>query len=111
MDLRNVVFAIALSFAVLFGWSVIFETPQIEEQKKQELSKNLQKTDNNNSDVPKVNIEKEKVLNVSRDDAIKSVNRVNFENENVKGSISLKGFLIDDILFKKYNIEVNSNEK
>ena len=40
MDLRNVVFAIALSFAVLFGWSVIFETPQIEEQKKQELSKN-----------------------------------------------------------------------
>ena len=34
MDLRNVVFAIALSFAVLFGWSVIFETPQIEEQKK-----------------------------------------------------------------------------
>ena len=26
MDLKNVVFAIALSFAVLFGWSVIFET-------------------------------------------------------------------------------------
>ena len=37
MDLRNVVFAIALSFAVLFGWSVIFETPQIEEQKKLEM--------------------------------------------------------------------------
>ena len=34
MDLRNVIFAIALSFAVLFGWSVIFETPKIEEQKK-----------------------------------------------------------------------------
>ena len=34
MDLRNVVFAIALSFAVLFGWSTFFETPQIEEQKK-----------------------------------------------------------------------------
>ena len=34
MDLRNVIFAIALSFAVLFGWSVIFETPQIEEQNK-----------------------------------------------------------------------------
>ena len=34
MDLRNVVFAIALSFAVLFGWSVIFETPKIEEQQK-----------------------------------------------------------------------------
>ena len=111
MDLRNVVFAIALSFAVLFGWSVIFETPQIEEQKKLEQTQNLEKNDNKNSDVPSVNIEKERVLNISRDDAIKSVKRVNFENENVKGSISLKGFLIDDILFKKYNTEVNSNEK
>ena len=113
MDLRNVVFAIALSFAVLFGWSVIFETPQIEEQKKLEQTQGSEKTDNKNTDAPSpnVNIEKEKVLNISRDDAIKSVKRVNFENENVKGSISLKGFLIDDILFKKYNTEVNSSEK
>ena len=113
MDLRNVVFAIALSFAVLFGWSVIFETPQIEEQKKLEQTQGSEKTDNKNTDAPSpnVNIEKEKVLNISRDDAIKSVKRVNFENENVKGSISLKGFLIDDILFKKYNTEVNSDEK
>ena len=111
MDLRNVVFAIALSFAVLFGWSVIFETPQIEEQKKLEQTQGLEKNDNKNNDAPSVNIEKERVLNISRDDAIKSVKRVNFENENVKGSISLKGFLIDDILFKKYNTEVNSDEK
>ena len=33
MDLRNVIFAIALSFAVLFGWSVIFETPQMRSKK------------------------------------------------------------------------------
>ena len=113
MDLRNVVFAIALSFAVLFGWSVIFETPQIEEQKRLEQTQGSEKTDNKNTDAPSpsVNIEKEKVLNISRDDAIKSVKRVNFENENIKGSISLKGFLIDDILFKKYNTEVNSDEK
>ena len=111
MDLRNVVFAIALSFAVLFGWSVIFETPQIEEQKKLEQTQGSEKTGNKNTDAPSVNIEKERVLNISRDDAIKSVKRVYFENENVKGSISLKGFLIDDILFKKYNTEVNSDEK
>ena len=87
MDLRNVVFAIALSFAVLFGWSVIFEAPQIEEQKKLEQTQGSEKTDNKNTDAPSpnVNIEKEKVLNISRNDAIKSVKRVNFENENVKG--------------------------
>ena len=40
MDLRNVIFAIALSFAVLFGWSVIFETPEIEKQKKMQQIEN-----------------------------------------------------------------------
>ncbi len=111
MDLKNVIFAIALSFAVLFGWSVIFETPQIEEQKKLEQSKSSPNSENDNSDVPSVNVEKEKVVNISRDDAIKSSKRINFENENVKGTISLKGFLIDDILFKKYNKDVDSDEK
>tara|TARA_B100002051_G_scaffold140580_1_gene133476 strand:- start:1274 stop:2968 length:1695 start_codon:yes stop_codon:yes gene_type:complete len=111
MDLKNVIFAIALSFAVLFGWSVIFETPQIEEQRKLEQSKSSTNTENNSSDVPNVSIEKEKVLSISREDAINSSKRINFENENVKGSISLKGFLIDDILFKKYNKEIDSNEK
>ena len=52
MDLRNVVFAIALSFAVLSGWSVIFETPQIEEQKKLEQTQGSEKTDNKNTDAP-----------------------------------------------------------
>ena len=111
MDLKNVIFAIALSFAVLFGWSVIFETPQIEEQKKLEQSKSSTNAESDNSDVPSVNVEKEKVLNISRDDAIKSSKRINFENENVKGSISLKGLLIDDIIFKKYNKDVDSDEK
>ncbi len=111
MDLKNVIFAIALSFAVLFGWSVIFETPQIEEQKKLEQSKSSPTSESDNSDVPSVSVEKEKVVNISRDDAIKSSKRINFENENVKGTISLKGFLIDDILFKKYNKDVDSDEK
>ena len=61
MDLRNVVFAIALSFAVLFGWSVIFETPQIEEQKKLEQSKSSTNTERDDSDVPSVNVEKENI--------------------------------------------------
>ena len=111
MDLKNVIFAIALSFAVLFGWSVIFETPQIEEQKKLEQSKSSPNSESDNSDVPSVSVEKEKVVNISRDDAIKSSKRINFENENVKGTISLKGFLIDYILFKKYNKDVDSDEK
>ncbi len=107
MDLRNVIFAIALSFAVLFGWSVIFETPQVQDQN---LS---QQTENNNesSNTPSVNVENKVEPLISRDEAIKSTNRINFENENVIGSISLRGALIDDITFKKYNQTLGSENK
>ena len=99
MDLRNVIFAIALSFAVLFGWSVIFETPQIEKQKELEQVQ----TKNEDSSTPSVNLVDTKNSVISREEAVKTSARVIFENENVKGSISLKGALIDDITFKKYN--------
>jgi len=111
MDLRNVIFAIALSFAVLFGWSVIFESPQIEDQKKVEQTKNYQKKDSKNSDTPSVNLENNKTPNISRKDAVASGKRIKFENENVKGSIALKGALIDDIIFKKYKSKLNSDER
>ena len=32
-----------------------------------------------------------------------------FENDNIIGSISLKGAIIDDLTFKKYNTDLNSN--
>tara|TARA_B100000700_G_scaffold314993_1_gene402376 strand:- start:2004 stop:3704 length:1701 start_codon:yes stop_codon:yes gene_type:complete len=107
MDLRNVVFAIALSFAVLFGWSVIFETPEIEKQKKLEQVENQ----NENSNTPSVNVEKTNIPSISREDAINSSERIKFENENVIGSISLKGGLIDDITFKNYNETLESDKK
>ena len=105
MDLRNVIFAIALSFAVLFGWSVIFESPQIQEQ----IQDQDQKTQD--LDAPSVNIEKKDISIISRDDAIKSSKRISFENNNVIGSISLKGALIDDITFKKHSETIGSEKK
>ena len=107
MDFRNVIFAIALSFAVLFGWSVIFETPEIEKQKTSQQTENKDQ----DSSTPSVNIESAEVPNISRGDAIKSTDRIKFENENVEGSIALKGALIDDITFKKYNQTLGTNKK
>ena len=83
MDLRNVIFAIALSFAVLFGWSVIFETPQMEEQKKSQQTEGYQKKDGQSSDTPSVNVENTKVPNISRENAIGSGKRIKFENKSV----------------------------
>ena len=107
MDFRNVIFAIALSFAVLFGWSVIFETPQIEKQKELEQVQ----TKNEDSSTPSVNLVDTKNSVISREEAVKTSARVIFENENVKGSISLKGALIDDITFKKYNETILEEKK
>jgi len=113
MDFRNVIFAIALSFAVLFGWSVIFETPKIEGENQSQQTESYQKKDNQNSDTPTPSVEAKNnnVPNISREDALKSSKRIKFENENIKGSIALKGALIDDIVFKKYKEELGSDKK
>ena len=37
--------------------------------------------------------------------------RIKFENQSIIGSISLKGAAIDDLTFKDYNTELESNEK
>ena len=106
MDLKNVVMAIALSFAVLFGYSAFFETPQIDEEKKI-----AQNNSSKSSSTPSVNIDNKKIPKISRQDAISSGKRIKFENENVKGSIALKGGLIDDIVFKKYKAKLGSEKK
>ena len=107
MDLRNVIFAIALSFAVLFGWSVIFENPRIEEQIKTQQKQ----TTNPKSSAPSVNFEDQSLKSITREEAISSVSRIKFANENVEGSISLKGALIDDITFKKYKENINDEKR
>ena len=76
MDFRNVIFAIALSFAVLFGWSVIFETPEIEKQKKSQQTER----EDRKSSTPSVNLESTSVTNILREAAIKSTKRIKFEN-------------------------------
>jgi len=111
MDFRNIIFALALSFAVLFGWSVIFETPQVEKQKQSQQTENYQKQEDQNLDAPSVNVENNSVQGISREDAIKSTERINFENENIKGSIALKGAQIDDIIFKKYKEKIDTDKK
>ena len=42
--------------------------------------------------------------------AIKENDRILFENDKIRGSISLIGSSIDDLTFKQYRIELNGNE-
>ena len=63
-----------------------------------------------NTDTPTLD-EKETLVQISRDDALKESKRVQFENQSIIGSISLKGASIDDLTFKDYNMSLESEEK
>ena len=110
MEFKNVIFAIVLSFAVLLSWSLFFETPQVEKQNENQQTEIVKKNNTTSSDVPTVDT-KNGAQAISRENSIKGSDRFYFENKNVKGSITLKGALIDDIVFKNYKEEINDNRK
>ena len=95
MDTKNVIAAISLSAAVIILYSLFFAPSP------KELKDLNQKKTALNSEAPKLDVS-EKITEISRDDAIKDSDRIKFENENIKGSISLKGGIIDDLIFINY---------
>jgi YidC/Oxa1 family membrane protein insertase len=106
MDTKNVIAAISLSAAVIILYSLFFQ-PSPETIKKNLAEK---KKIESNTDTPSLD-KNENLIKLSRQDALKENDRVQFENKSMIGSISLKGATIDDLTFKEYNIELNSNKK
>ena len=106
MDTKNVIAAISLSAAVIVLYSLFFQPDP--STKKQNLAE--QKKIENNTDTPSLD-KSENFTKLSRKDALKEDDRIQFENSSVIGSISLKGAAIDDLTFKEYNIELNRSDK
>jgi len=106
MESKNVIAAISLSAAVIILYSLFFQPdPQVIRQNLAE-----QKKIENNTDTPSLD-KNENITKLSRKDALKINDRIQFENRSVIGSISLKGAAIDDLTFKEYNVELNGNDK
>ena len=105
MENKNVIAAISLSAAVIILYSLFFQPdPEV-------VKKNLAKQNNGVSNTDTPSLEKnENFIKLSREEALKENNRIKFENDNIIGSISLKGATIDDLTFKDYNVELNGNE-
>ena len=112
MDNKNVFVAIALSMSVLLFWGAFFETPK--SQIEQKTSSQIQEKTENSitpsaNQAPSINqltVEKK----VSRDESINNSDRIRIENENIIGSISLEGGLIDDISFKNHKQKVEGSK-
>ena len=106
MDTKNVIAAISLSAAVIILYGLFFapspqELNQIQEEKNQIIQ---------SSETPSLEVD-EKITEISRNDALTENQRVVFENESIKGSISLKGSTIDDLIFKKYTETLNGTDQ
>ena len=104
MDTKNVIAAISLSAAVIILYSLFF-APSPKEIKNLDQEKTTL-----TSEAPKLDTS-EKLIEISREEAIKESERVQFENKNIKGSISLLGGTIDDLIFKNYTETLEGENK
>ncbi len=105
METRNIIAAISLSAAVIILYTLFFAPPPVTQENLAEKNKTEQ-----NSDAPSLD-QKENVTEISREQALGESERIQFENQSIIGSISLKGAAIDDLTFKEYNVVLNSSEK
>jgi YidC/Oxa1 family membrane protein insertase len=111
MDTKNIITAISFSAAVIILWALFFG-PSTEEIKQNKINQEQVKQEQaqKSSDTPSLD-QNENFTKLTRKEALTENERVPFENNSVVGSISLKGAAIDDLTFKEYNVELNSNEK
>ena len=104
MESKNVLLAVVLSSIVLIFWGTFFEPPAVKQTPQNQIN------ENNTLGSPSID-ETENKTEVTRAEAINSTKRIKLENENIKGSVSLQGGIIDDIVFKNYkeNLGGDSN--
>ena len=107
MDTKNVIAAISLSAAVIILYSLFF-APAVVDQKDISNDKNVA-SENSSTDAPSL-VQDEETIKISRNDALKENERVLFENDKIRGSISLIGSSIDDLTFKNYTNTLNGDD-
>ena len=107
MDTKNVIAAISLSAAVIILYGLFFAPPPPDP--KQIQSKENTTIETTTTDAPSLD-QNEETLKISRKEALKVNERILFENDNIKGSISLTGSTIDNLEFKKFKETLNEDD-
>ena len=107
MEGKNIVIAIALSLSVILFWEAFMTVPNKEvnksfnTQSQKKSNGELKNQDIANEITPSVNQTKVSSV-ITREESINSSERIKIRNENLEGSLTLKGAIIDDISFKNY---------
>ena len=105
MDTKNIIAAISLSAAVIILYGLFF-APTPPDPKQIHVEKN---TITETTDAPSLD-KNEQFSKISREEAVAEEDRILFENDDIKGSISLTGGSIDDLTFKQYTETLNGKD-
>ena len=97
----------SLSAAVIILYSLFF-APAVVEQKDIQNDKNIV-SENSSKGAPSL-VQDEETIKISRNEALKENDRILFENNKIRGSISLIGSSIDDLTFKNYTNTLNGDD-
>jgi len=121
---KNLLLATAISMAILLSWTWFYEKPKIEkreELKKEAMIKASNYSSENNSSNAKNFIENKAIQ--QKDNAILSIKdrqqiikddkslRVTIKNQELHGSIYLKGARFDDLTLAKYFEKIDSSKE
>ncbi len=107
MDLKNTLAAISLSAAVIILYSLFWAEPPPNPELVQAEKNKI--TQNDSTEAPSLE-QNDETIKISREEALEESKRILFENENIKGSISLTGSKIDDLEFKKFKETLNGQD-
>ncbi len=120
-DQKNLILAIVLSVAVLFGWQFFYAGPRMKDEQDR-LKRQQAQTQPGSAatpgspapgmpsaapGAPVVPGSAVPAVAVSREDGLKASPRLAIETPTIRGSISLKGGRIDDIALVRYRETVN----
>jgi len=99
-DNKNLIIAIVLSFAVIFGWQYFIATPKM---KAEQAAKQAEIAQQHKSPTPQANNAPSAPKNVARNTG----RRIVIDTPTVDGSFSLVGARFDDLRLKKYRETVD----
>ncbi|TXH37593.1 MAG: membrane protein insertase YidC [Rhodospirillaceae bacterium] len=119
MEQKNLLIAVALTVAILLGWQFLYEAPKMrahqaaQQQAAEQLAKEGKSPDSQAAQSgatpgqASVPTEQSAPQTVDRATALTQSPRVTIDSPRLKGSISLKGGRLDDLILKDYRETVD----
>lgn len=112
-DFKNLAMAIVAAIIILVGWQYFYEMPRLKEHERQAAERRkfeeAAKKNNTADGGAKAVLESSLKFQSLEDALMSSGPRVKIESNKVKGSISLTGARIDDIILPEYLESVDPN--